>query len=67
MTQQFRRYTGQAGYGPDYYELSGFLYRISGKEEKIGLLEWVFWEWQHARSRSALTVSIGIFVRRCSL
>lgn len=49
MPIQFRTYTGQTGYTKDFYTLSDFLYRVSYKEQRIGLIDWVFLEWQTAR------------------
>lgn len=44
-----RHYTGETGYTTDYELVHEFLHRISHSEARIGLLEWVFWEWQTAR------------------
>lgn len=49
MVLEFRNYTGQTGYTDDYRLLHEFLHRTTCTGQRVGLLEWVFWEWQTAR------------------
>ncbi len=48
MEIQFRNYSGISGYTDDYYKLRDFLFNINRENERPGLLDWVFLEWQSA-------------------
>ncbi len=49
MTVRFRNYPADTGYHEDYHAVCDFLHRTTCNEERVSLMDWVFWEWQAAR------------------